>query len=187
MVMVRMFFVFFILAGVNSWSILSYQVLRKKETEQLMKINQRGYIKYIVSLSKQWYWYQTLGTFGQVGARVVHTKEELYYADAAGPFFDNFDSKTRMEKMAGGLGSQQNDIDYMYDLINDYKRQGAIKKDLSRILHKKNLENLSLSANITPKKLASLVKKGQVNMQRYYRNVGLNIFLRYLVEKKLLP
>ena len=163
----------------------------KKAVENLIKSNKERYIPYIKSLAYQWSWYISLGWAAKIAAQVKHTKSELKYADAAGAFLEN---QARVEREARAIGVQEYDIDYMHDLIKYYKDQGSNEKDLPRILHEKNIEYLSLPKNVTqstlkkyPDKLNTLVKTGQINAPRYYRNVALNIFLRFLIEKKLLP
>ena len=178
-------------SGISAWCITPSQSLTKEGVEQIIEKNKKDYVPYVKSLAYQWSWYKSLGWFAKTGARVKYTKSELKYADAAGPFLEN---EARVKKEAWAIGTQKYDIDYMYDLIKYYKQQGSNPKNLPRILHVKNIEYLSLPTNITqstlkeyPDKLSKLVKTGQINAPRYYRNVALNIFLRFLVEKKLLP
>jgi len=180
-----------VLAGINAWCRTPGQSLKKKEIVQVIEKNKKDYIPYIRSLADQWHVYKMSGLFGKIGIRIMCTASEVHHADAAGAFFEN---KDRVKKEAQEIGTQQYDIDYIYDLIQCYKQQGSNPKNLPRIFHEKNIAHLSLPTNVTPSilkkhpgKLSRLVKTGQINAPRYYRNVALNIFLRFLIEKKLLP
>jgi len=201
---IRKMLVVCLLIGISAWCIVpsrslkTGQLLEQKEVEQekqkikrVIERNKKNYLPYIKSLAYQWSWYKSLGWPAKIAAQVRYTKSELKYADAAGPFFEN---QARVEKEARAIGTQKYDIDYMHNLIKYYKQQDSNEKDLPRILHEKNIEHLSLPRNVTqstlkkyPDKLSALVKTGQINAPRYYRNVALNIFLRFLIEKKLLP
>ncbi|HEB41763.1 MAG TPA: hypothetical protein ENI08_01955 [Candidatus Dependentiae bacterium] len=180
-----------VLMGVSAWCIIPGQPLERKKIEQVIKRNKVSYVNYIKSLASDWYWYQALRPVAGIFARVNHTKSELKHAEAAGAFFEN---KMRVEKEARAIGTQERDIDYLVNLITCYRQQGSKKGDLPRILHEKNIEDLLLPADVSPAtlkkypdKLSKLVKTGKISDQRYYRNVALNIFVHYLVVKKLLP
>ncbi len=185
----KIFIVCCVLVGISAWCITPGQSLTKKGVENLIKINKERYIPYIESLAKKWSVYRMSGPLGKFGMQIMCTASEVHHAGAAGAFLEN---KVRVKKEARAIGTQKYDIDYMHDLIKYYKQQGSNAKDLPRILHEKNVEHLSLPANVTqstlkryPDKLSTLVKTGQINAPRYYRNVALNIFLRFLIEKKI--
>jgi len=187
----KTFIAFFIVVGMSAWCIIPGQPLGKTKIEDLIKRNKRNYIPYIKSLAKKWSWYHALGSIAKIGAIRLggYTESELQYADAAGAFFE---SPARVEKEARAIGAETYDIDYMCNLVKCYKQQGSNPKRLPQLFHEKNIEYLSLPRNITqstlkkyPAKLSALVKTGQINAPRYYRNVALNIFLRFLVEKKI--
>ncbi len=180
-----------VLMGMSAWCIISGQPLEREKIEQVIKRNKKNYVSYIKSLTNQWYLYRISGPIGWLGTRMTLSKEELKYIDVAGPFFEN---KMRVEKEARAIGTEERDIDYLVNLIMCYRQQGSNERDLPRIYHEKNIENLSLPADVAqstlkkyPDKLSILVKKGKISDPRYYRNVALNIFVRYLVENKLLP
>ncbi|MGB8367039.1 MAG: hypothetical protein WCD44_01655 [Candidatus Babeliales bacterium] len=186
----RAFNIGYLLIGISAFCSIIAKPLKKKEIEQLIKTHKFPYVSYISSLADKWYWYQALGPVSKYGARVKYTKSELEYAEAAGPFFEN---KMRVEQEARAIGTQDHDIEYLRNLINCYKQQGSQEKDLPRILHEKNIEDLSLSPEINreilkrnPAKLSDWVKNGRISNQQYCRNVALNIFMKFLVDNRLL-
>ncbi len=188
----RMLIIGYLLVGIGTtWYIIASQPFGKKEVKQIIQRNKANYVRYIKSLTNQWHLYCISGPFGWIGARIKLSKEELKYIDVAGPFFEN---EVRVEKEARAIGTEERDIDYLVNLITCYRQQGSKKGDLPKIYHEKNIENLSLPADVAqstlkkyPDKLSTLVKRGKISDPRYYRNVALNIFVRFLVEKKLLP
>ena len=187
----RMLIIGYLLVGIGTtWYIIASQPLEKKEIEQVIKRNKANYVSHIKSLTQQWYRYKSWGRIGAFGARVICTKEELEYAEAAGAFFEN---KVRVEKEARAIGTPH-DIEYLRNVIRCYRLQGSKKRDLPKIFHEKNIEDLQLPADVSPAtlkkypvKLSRLVKRGKITYQRYYRNVALNIIVRFPDHERLLP
>ncbi len=188
----KIFGISYLLIGISTpWHIMSKPVgVGKKEVEQLIKNNKVRFVDYTTGLTRKWSWYKLGGQPVKIIAR-WYSEKEIFYSDAAEVFFEN---KPRVKQEAQAIGTQSRDIEYLQTLINCFKREGSRVKDLPKILHETNIENLPLSTDISPEKLKKcpgqlsiLVKKGKISAQQYYRNVALNIFMKFLVDNGLLP